>query len=210
MRGAGAGAGRFPAGDLGDAARPRSRCRRIWRRSTPASPPTPRPRGRHPKPTTRRWARCWLALKSCRHRGKGLSRPRGCRCSRNTRRTASGALAHRSAIAPATASPCSCTTSSRSRASSIRWSAPAPTISATSLSRCRKASKLLDEAREKAVADARRKAEIYAKAAGVTLGAPLDISEEGAPAPDAFRAKMAAAPWRPPRRRSRRARRRCR
>src|SRR6267378_2232799 len=35
------------------------------------------------------------------------------------------------------------------------------------------ASKLLDEARERAVADARRKAEIYAKAAGVTLGAPL-------------------------------------
>ena len=52
------------------------------------------------------------------------------------------------------------------------------------------ASKLLDDAREKAVADARRKAEIYAKAAGVTLGAPLSISEEGAPQP-AFRAKMA-------------------
>src|SRR5215470_2453937 len=52
------------------------------------------------------------------------------------------------------------------------------------------ASKLLDEAREKAVADARRKAEIYAKAAGVTLGAPLSISEEGAPQP-AFRGKMA-------------------
>ena len=40
------------------------------------------------------------------------------------------------------------------------------------------ASKLLDEAREKAVADARRKAEIYARAAGVTLGAPLSITEE--------------------------------
>jgi uncharacterized protein YggE len=52
------------------------------------------------------------------------------------------------------------------------------------------ASKLLDDAREKAVADARRKAEIYAKAAGVTLGAPLSISEEGAPQP-MFRAKMA-------------------
>ena len=34
------------------------------------------------------------------------------------------------------------------------------------------ASKALDEAREKAIADARRKAEIYAKAAGVTLGEP--------------------------------------
>jgi uncharacterized protein YggE len=53
------------------------------------------------------------------------------------------------------------------------------------------ASKLLDEAREKAVADARRKAEIYARAAGVTLGAPLGISEEGAPGPMPYR-KMAA------------------
>jgi len=56
------------------------------------------------------------------------------------------------------------------------------------------ASKLLDDAREKAVADARRKAEIYARAAGVTLGAPLSIAEEGAPVP-VFRAKaMAVAP----------------
>ncbi len=54
-------------------------------------------------------------------------------------------------------------------------------------------SKLLDEAREKAVADARRKAEIYAKAAGVTLGQPLSIAEDGAPAP-VFRAKTFAAP----------------
>jgi uncharacterized protein len=54
------------------------------------------------------------------------------------------------------------------------------------------ASKLLDDARERAIADARRKAEIYAKAAGVTLGAPLSISEEGAPAP-VFRAKMMRA-----------------
>jgi hypothetical protein len=53
------------------------------------------------------------------------------------------------------------------------------------------ASQLLDDAREKAVADARRKAEIYAKAAGVTLGAPLSISEEGAPQP-VFRGKMVA------------------
>jgi uncharacterized protein len=52
------------------------------------------------------------------------------------------------------------------------------------------ASKLLDEARAQAVADARRKAEIYAKAAGVTLGAPISISEEGAAQP-MFRAKMA-------------------
>ena len=52
------------------------------------------------------------------------------------------------------------------------------------------ASKLLDDARAQAVADARRKADIYARAAGVTLGAPLSISEEGAPGPVTFR-KMA-------------------
>jgi uncharacterized protein YggE len=49
------------------------------------------------------------------------------------------------------------------------------------------ASKLLDDARERAVADARRKAEIYAKAAGVTLGAPLAIAEEGASGPVPYR-----------------------
>ena len=53
------------------------------------------------------------------------------------------------------------------------------------------ASKHLDEAREKAIADARRKAEIYARAAGVTLGDPISISEEGAPVPR-FAGKMAA------------------
>jgi uncharacterized protein len=54
------------------------------------------------------------------------------------------------------------------------------------------ASKLLDDAREKAIADARRKAEIYAKAAGVALGEPLNISEEGGSGPPVFRSKMAA------------------
>jgi hypothetical protein len=54
------------------------------------------------------------------------------------------------------------------------------------------ASKLLDDAREKAVADARRKAEIYARAAGVTLGPPLSISEGGGAPEPMFRAKMAA------------------
>lgn len=53
------------------------------------------------------------------------------------------------------------------------------------------ASKVLDEAREKAIADARRKAEIYARAAGVTLGEPISITEDGA-APPVFRSKMAA------------------
>jgi uncharacterized protein len=55
------------------------------------------------------------------------------------------------------------------------------------------ASKLLDEAREQAFADARRKAEIYARAAGVTLGTPLSISEGNASAP-VFRSKMPMAP----------------
>jgi uncharacterized protein YggE len=54
------------------------------------------------------------------------------------------------------------------------------------------ASKLLDDAREQAIADARRKAEIYAKAAGVTLGTPLSIVEGGTPSPPMFRTKMAA------------------
>ncbi len=56
------------------------------------------------------------------------------------------------------------------------------------------ASKLLDEAREQAIADARRKAEIYAKAAGVTLGAPLSISEAGSPGPIAFGRLSAGVP----------------
>jgi uncharacterized protein YggE len=54
------------------------------------------------------------------------------------------------------------------------------------------ASKLLDEARENAIADARRKAEIYARATGVTLGAPLSITEGGSPGPILYR--RAAAP----------------
>jgi len=39
--------------------------------------------------------------------------------------------------------------------------------------------KYIDEARESAVKDARTKAETYAKAAGVTLGKVLSISEAG-------------------------------
>ena len=53
------------------------------------------------------------------------------------------------------------------------------------------ASKVLDEAREKAISDARRKAEIYAKAAGVTLGEPIAISEEGGAPTPMFRSKVA-------------------
>ena len=44
-------------------------------------------------------------------------------------------------------------------------------------------SKLLDQARDDAVADARRKAELYAKAAGVKLGAVVTIAEEGSNPP---------------------------
>jgi uncharacterized protein YggE len=53
------------------------------------------------------------------------------------------------------------------------------------------ASKHLDEAREQAIADARRKAQIYAKAAGVTLGEPISIAEEGSGTP-MFRSKAAS------------------
>jgi uncharacterized protein YggE len=60
------------------------------------------------------------------------------------------------------------------------------------------ASKLLDDARTRAIADARRKAEIYAKAAGVTLGSPVSISESSGSMPMRFRrmetAMIAAAP----------------
>jgi uncharacterized protein len=44
-------------------------------------------------------------------------------------------------------------------------------------------SKRLDEARAAAIADARRKAEIYAKAANLILGAAVSITEEGSVAP---------------------------
>ena len=60
------------------------------------------------------------------------------------------------------------------------------------------ASKLLDDARVQAVADARRKAEIYAKATGVTLGAPLSVSEGGAAPVPLFKARMATAPMQAP------------
>lgn len=44
-------------------------------------------------------------------------------------------------------------------------------------------SKLLDQARDDAVSDARRKAELYAKAAGVKLGPVTSITEEGSSPP---------------------------
>lgn len=55
---------------------------------------------------------------------------------------------------------------------------------------------LLDEARKQAITDARRRAEIYAKQAGVALGRVLRIEESGGapgPVPVAFRMEAAAA-----------------
>jgi uncharacterized protein len=59
------------------------------------------------------------------------------------------------------------------------------------------ASKALDQAREAAIADARRRGEIYAKAAGVRLGAVQWITEDtggGPPVPMMSRAAMAPVP----------------
>jgi len=56
-------------------------------------------------------------------------------------------------------------------------------------------SKELDQARQGAIADARRKAELYAHASGVTLGPVVWITEETAyPPPVPFGARAAAAP----------------
>ncbi len=57
-------------------------------------------------------------------------------------------------------------------------------------------SKALDDARRNAVADAKRKAELYAQAAGVQLGRPVMIAEEGSPSPGPvmYRAAVPATP----------------
>jgi uncharacterized protein len=55
-------------------------------------------------------------------------------------------------------------------------------------------SKLLDKARAEAIADARRKAELYANAAGMKVGRVITISEEGTvPPPRTFQAVRAGA-----------------
>jgi uncharacterized protein YggE len=55
-------------------------------------------------------------------------------------------------------------------------------------------SKLLDKARTEAIADARRKAELYANAAGMKVGRVMTISEEGTvPPPRTFQAVRAGA-----------------
>ncbi len=53
---------------------------------------------------------------------------------------------------------------------------------------------LVDDARKKAVADARAKAELYAAAAGVSLGRVVQISESSAVMPPQPMYRMAAAP----------------
>jgi len=53
---------------------------------------------------------------------------------------------------------------------------------------------LRDEARQKAMADARRKADLYAGAAGARLGAVTSISEENAVMPVRMQFERAAAP----------------
>jgi len=54
-------------------------------------------------------------------------------------------------------------------------------------------SKLLDQARDDAIADAHRKAALYAQAAGARLGHVVSITEEGAPLPPRPIAAMRAA-----------------
>jgi len=54
-------------------------------------------------------------------------------------------------------------------------------------------SKLLDQARDEAIADARRKAELYVKAAGGKLGPVVAITEEGATPPPRPLATVRAA-----------------
>ncbi len=55
-------------------------------------------------------------------------------------------------------------------------------------------SQVLDQAREAAVADARRKAELYAKAAGLSLGSVAFITEDTGSAPPVFGKVLRAAP----------------
>jgi uncharacterized protein len=53
-------------------------------------------------------------------------------------------------------------------------------------------SKALDEARQEAIADARRKAEVYAHAAGITLGHVVSIEENAAAIPGSMLPRMQA------------------
>ena len=55
-------------------------------------------------------------------------------------------------------------------------------------------SKALDQAREAAIADARRKAEVYARAAGMRLGQVEWITEASGFGPVPLRAQGASAP----------------
>jgi len=55
-------------------------------------------------------------------------------------------------------------------------------------------SKALDEARRSAIADARRKAELYANAAGVALGPVVSVTEQGTTVPGPVRMRAEIAP----------------
>jgi uncharacterized protein YggE len=59
-------------------------------------------------------------------------------------------------------------------------------------------SKALDEARRSAIADARRKAELYANAAGVALGPVVSVTEQGTTVPGLVRMRGMAANVEPP------------
>ena len=123
-------------------------------------------------------AKVLLALKGRRHRPERISRLRGCRCSRKMRRTAHRPAAIVSYRASNRVTVRVHDVTKVANVIDTLVGAGANDIGGINFI-VSEASKLLDEAREQAVADARRKAEIYAKAAGVTLGAPLSISEGG-------------------------------
>ena len=110
------------------------------------------------------------------------SRPRGCRCSRNTTRTRAAPPACSVSRSPIR-SPSRSATSTSCRAVLDRAIAAGANEMSGIEFVVSEQSKLLDQARDDAIADARRKAELYAKAAGAKLGRVISISEEGAAPP---------------------------
>ena len=122
------------------------------------------------------------AIKDERHRREATSRPRGCRCSRNTipeRRHRRGCIGFQATnqvtVRIRDIGTCRDVLDSAIAAGANEMSGIEFVVS--------EQSKLLDQARDDAIADAHRKAEIYAKAAGVKLGHVVSITEEGAPPP---------------------------
>ena len=146
-----------------------------------------------------------LALKSAASRRR-ISRPRGCRCSRNSapNRQRPGAYRRRLSRQQPRDDPASRRHQGRGHHRHA-GSAGANEIGGISFSVSKPRNCSMTPATQ-AIADARRKAEIYAKAAGVTLGAPLIFRKMARPAPMPVSqdgaGDAAPAPWR-------RARRRC-